>query len=303
MSTSAPPSLPAKRRERRRDRIALAVLALLSRLPFGLRVRVAGWLGQHLVGRLSRIRARVRDSIRHFLPELPEAEVRRIAGVVPGNLARLATEVLSPDDLARVAASIPPQGPGLAALERARAEGRAAILVSAHFGNYDVPRLALNARGYRIGGYYKDIDSPALNARYVRAIEASGAPMFPDTSEGLKGLLRFLRKGGMFGILIDLDRPNGVLLDFLGQPTRTVLSIAEMALKYDALVVPVFGIRTPEAPGFRILIDTPVPHGAPATMTQALNDSFAAQVRAHPEQWVWWHNRRKKTHPGRDADR
>ncbi|MCL4674523.1 MAG: lysophospholipid acyltransferase family protein [Pararhodobacter sp.] len=302
MRPSAPATHPGKYREKRRDRLALVILAVLSRLPFGLRIRVAGWVGQHLVGRVSKIRGRVLGSVRHFLPDLPDPEARRIAAAVPGNLARLATEVLSPDDLARVAARVPPEGPGLAALEEARAQGRAAILVSAHFGNYDVPRLALNARGYRIGGYYKDIDSPALNARYVRAIEASGAPMFPDTSEGLKGLLRFLRGGGMFGILIDLDRPNGVLLDFLGQPTRTVLSIAEMALKYDALVVPVFGIRLPGPPGFRIVIDTPVPHGDPETMTQALNDSFAAQVRANPEQWVWWHNRRKKDHPGRGTN-
>ncbi|WP_417587543.1 lysophospholipid acyltransferase family protein [Pararhodobacter oceanensis] len=283
--------------ETRRDRLGMAYLSLLSYLPFPARVRLSGWLGEHLVGRLSSVRRKVRAAVAHFMPDLPEAEAQRIAAQVPGNLARLATEILSPEDLARLAATVPPEGPGFAAIEEAKAQGRAAILVSAHFGNYDVPRLSLNARGYHIGGFYKAMSSPALNDLYVRSVSASGAPMFPDTSEGLKGLLRFMRKGGMFGILIDLDRPNGVLIDFLGRPTRTVLSIAEMALKYDALVVPVFGIRTPEAPGFRIHIDTPVAHSTPEQMTQDLNARIGAQVRAHPAQWVWWHKRRKPDHP------
>ncbi|MCB1409823.1 MAG: lysophospholipid acyltransferase family protein [Rhodobacter sp.] len=288
------------RPERTRDRVLLGLVSMLMRLPYPVRVRGAGVVGR-LIGRLSSMRRRVADAVRHFRPDLPEPEVRRIATRVPGNLARMVTEVLSAGDLAARVADLPLQGPGAEALAQARAQGRPAILVSAHFGNYDAWRLALIAQGYPVGGYFKELGSPALNDRYLRAVQASGAPMFPDTGEGLRALVRFLRGGGMLGILMDLDRPQGVMLDFLGQPTRTVLSMAEMALKYDAVLVPIWGIRTDTAPGFRIWIDAPVPASDPRTMTQALNDAFAAQVRAHPEQWVWWHNRRKATHPAAAA--
>ena len=235
------------------------------------------------------------------MPDLPADEARRIAAQVPGNLARMITEILSADDLAALAATLPLEGPGLAALQAARDTGRPAILVSGHFGNYDAWRLALIAQGYNVGGYFKELGNDALNAHYVRAVTASGQPMFPNTGDGRKALIRFLRAGGMLGILIDLDRPQGVAVDFLGKPTRTVLSMAEMALKYDAVLVPIYGIRTPAAPGFRVWIDDAIPASDPLTMTQALNASFGAQVRAHPAQWVWWHNRRKKTHPDYDA--
>lgn len=280
-----------------RDRLTLALVGALMRLPFRPRVALAGWIGRVMIGGLSSLRRRVAASVRHFLPDLPADEVDRIAREVPGNLSRMIVEVLSARDLAALARTLPIDGPGLAALDDAHATDRPAILVSAHFGNYDAWRLALIARGYKVGGYFKELGSPATNAVYVRAVEASGMPMFPDSGEGRKAMIRFLRAGGMLGILIDLDRPNGVMLDFLGKPTRTVLSMAEMALKYDAVLVPIWGIRTPGAPGFRVQVDAPVPHSDPETMTQALNDAFAAQVRAHPEQWVWWHNRRKKTHP------
>ena len=284
--------------EKRRDRLSMTLVSGLMWLPFGMRVAVAGWIGRNLIGRFSPLRRRVAASVRHFMPELATDQVSRIATAVSGNLARMIVEILSAEDLARLAATLPIEGPGLAALDEAHAQGRPAILVSGHFGNYDAWRLALIARGYNIGGYFKELGSPAMNDRYVRAVSASGQPMFPDTGEGRKRLIRFLRSGGMLGILADLDRPKGVLVDFLGQPTRTVLSMAEMALKYEAVLVPVFGIRTPDKPGFRVWIDEPIAHGDALGMTQALNDSFGAQVRAHPEQWVWWHNRRKKDHPG-----
>ncbi|MCW1934220.1 lysophospholipid acyltransferase family protein [Pararhodobacter zhoushanensis] len=288
---------PTPRRVTPRDRATLALVGLLMRLPFGPRVRLAGWLGRTVIGRFGALPRRVAQAVHHFRPELPEVEVQRIAREVPGSMARMITEVLSGPDLAALAATLPLEGPGLAALDDAHATGRPVILVSAHFGNYDAWRLALIARGFAIGGYFKELGSPALNARYVEAVSASGAPMFPDTGEGLRRLVKFLRGGGMLGILCDLDRPQGVMLDFLGQPTRTVLSMAEMALRYDALLVPIWGIRTPGKPGFRVQIDAPVPASDAETMTQALNDAFAAQVRAHPEQWIWWHNRRKGSHP------
>ncbi len=287
----------SQRPDTRRNRITLALMQALMRLPFRTRVRVAGWIGVHILGHLGHFRGKVAAAVRHFMPELPEAEVRRIAREVPGNFARMIVEVYSSRDFATIAASIPLVGPGLDALEQARVEGRPTVLVSAHFGNYEAWRLGLWAQGFNVGAYFKEQTSPGLNSPYVDAILASGQPTFFDTLEGRKGMIRFLRAGGILGILIDVDRPNGVLLDFMGQPTRTVLSMAELALKYDAVLVPAFGIRTPEAPGFRVLIDAPVPHSDAVTMTLALNAAFGAQVRAHPEQWVWWHNRRKKSHP------
>ncbi|GAB1379016.1 lysophospholipid acyltransferase family protein [Pararhodobacter aggregans] len=296
MTTDPDPSPDAPAPERLRDRVTLALVTGLMVLPFGIRAPLAGFIGRTL-GRFTSIRRRVTEAVHHFRPDLPEAEVRRIALAVPGNLARMIVEVVSARDMAALAATLPIEGPGLAALDQAQAEGRPVILVSAHFGNYDAWRLALIHRGYTIGGYYKELGSPAMNRHYVEAVSASGQPMFPDTNEGLRNVVRFLRKGGMLGILMDLDRPNGVLIDFLGKPTRTVLSMAEMALRYDALLVPVWGIRTKAKPGFRVQVDAPIPPSDPETMTAALNQAFGAQVIAHPEQWVWWHNRRKKSHP------
>lgn len=279
-----------------RDRLSLTAVRLLLALPFGLRVRVAYALGRWLVGPFSSMRRKTRAALDHFLPDLPPAQAERIAAMVPGNFARLIIEVLSGRDLARLSKNTPIEGPGWNALQAARDAGRPAILVTAHFGNYDAMRWTLIDRGFPLGGYFKEMGNPVLTAEYLKRATAPGQPLFADTPEGLKKTLRFLKGGGMLGILIDLDRPNGTLLPFLGKPTRTVLSMAELALRYDALLVPVYGIRTAQGL-FRLLVDTPVEPSDPLQMTTALNDSLGAQIRANPAQWVWWHNRRKPGHP------
>ena len=79
----------------------------------------------------------------------------------------------------------------------------------------------------------------------------------------------------------------------LGRSAKTALSAAEMALKYNCLLVPTYGVRHKNGNDFDLIIEDPIPHSDAKSMTQALNDSLAAQVRANMDQWFWIHNRWK----------
>ena len=104
-------------------------------------------------------------------------------------------------------------------------------------------------------------------------------------------MLRFLKGGGMLAIVLDQYKHGGAALDFLGKPAPTALSPAELALRYEAPLVPIYILRQPDGLSFRIITEAPIPHGDPRVMTQALNDSLAVQVRAHMGQWLWSHRR------------
>ena len=88
-------------------------------------------------------------------------------------------------------------------------------------------------------------------------------------------------------LLFDQHVMHAPILDFMGEPARTALSAAELALRYDALLIPFYGIRQPDGLSFQTLLEAPVPHSDAQTMTQAINDSLAAQVAKRPEQWFW----------------
>lgn len=290
MTDSKPPFRPDHWLQ---DRLARGLIWALLRLPYGWRVPLCGWVMARLVAPVAGYSARVRENLALILPDMPEAEVRRLIRAVPDNMGRTIIEIYSGAEFVARAAAMPPQGPGLAAMQEAQQTGRPVILVTGHFGNYDASRAALIARGFRVGGLYKPMKNRFFNEHYKAAIARIGTPLFPRGRAGLAEMVRHLRGGGALGILIDQHMRHGAPLTFFGHEAMTALSAAELALKYDALVVPTYAIRQPDGLSFDILVEAPIPHGTPEAMTQALNDSLEAVVRRHPEQWFWIHRRWK----------
>jgi KDO2-lipid IV(A) lauroyltransferase len=275
------------------DRFLRGLIWVLMRLPYRLRVPLCGWAVAHLVAPLAGYRARVRDNLAHVLPDLPRAEVERMARTVPDNVGRTVIEIYSGAEFIAHAVRHPLTGAGVAALEAAHQAGRPVILVTGHFGNYDASRAALIARGYRVGALYMPMANGYFNEHYERAIGTIGRPLFPRGKKGLGEMVRHLRSGGMLGMLIDQNMGHGAPLTFFGKTALTALSAADLALKYDALLVPTYGIREPDGLSFTIVVEPPIPHSTPEAMTQALNDSLEALTRRHMDQWFWIHRRWK----------
>lgn len=280
-----------------RTRAVLWLIRALLVLPYGLRVPLCGWVMAWIIAPLAGYRARVRENLVRILPDLPRSEVRRLMRAVPDNVGRSLIEIWSGPEFVARAMQAPVTGPGLAVLEEARASGRPVVLVTGHIGNYDAARAALIGRGFRIGALYRAMDDAAFNAAYVRAIEAVGEPMFPRGRRGMGEMLRFFKGGGMLAFAIDQHIGHGAELSFLGHTARTALSAAELALKYDALLVPFYGLRRPDGMSFEVVIEAPVPRGSAEAMTQALNDSLDVLVRRYPDQWFWIHRRWKGPRP------
>ncbi len=270
-----------------------AIIAPLMRLPLARRVALMGRASSALIAPVAGYRARIRENLAHVMPDLPATEVTRLVRNVPNNMGRALIEQLSGAEFAAHAASTPLAGPGLDAMAQAKAEDRPVILVTGHLGNHLAGVVALRAQGFDFGGLYMPLHNRIVNTRYVAALEHFLNPPFPRGREGLGAMLRHLREGRMLGMLIDQDMEHGAVLDFMGKPARTALSAAELALKFDAVLVPGYAIRQPDGLTFRATIEAPVPHSDAATMTQVLNDSLSAQVRLHMDQWLWTHRRWK----------
>jgi Kdo2-lipid IVA lauroyltransferase/acyltransferase len=279
------------------DRALRALIWVLLRLPYRLRVPLCGWVLSRVISPLAGYDRRIRDNLALVLPGLPQAEVRRITRAVPDNVGRTVIEIYSGAEFVARALQNPLTGEGVTALEEAHRLNRPVILVTGHFGNYDASRAALIARGYRVGALYMPMANPYFNAHYVRAISGIGTPLFPRGRAGLGDMIRHLRAGGMLGMLVDQHMRHGEQLTFFGQEALTALSAAELALKYDALLIPTYAIRRADGLSFDIIVEAPIPKGSPEAMTQALNNSLEALVRQHLDQWFWIHRRWKGKRP------
>lgn len=274
-----------------KDKLADLVFRLLmgiaTVLPFAARVRFFGWIVAHLIGPVAGFARRIRANVALVMPDMTEPDTRRLIRAVCDNIGRTLIETYSGNEFKIRAATSPTRGEGFAALEQARQDGRAVVFVSGHFGNYDVLRSWLGSRGQAVGALYRPFPNAHFDAHYRAAIGAISGPIFPRGRRGLAELLRHVREGGWVGMLIDQHKADGAPLTFMGKTAMTALSAAEIALRYNALLVPFYGIRQPDGLTFELLIEAPIEHTTPEQMTQAVNDSLETQVRAHMGQWFW----------------
>ena len=270
-----------------------SILSTALAVPYRWRVPFVGLVTSHIIAPLAGYRRRIRRNLEYTFPNMARADIDQIVRAVPNNMGRVLIEIFSGQEFVERVRDIPILGDGAKALEQAHTENRPAVLVSGHLGNYEVPRAALIARGYRVGGLYKPMNNPYFAAQFEKAFTEIGKPVFRRGRRGFAEMLRFLRSGGMVGFLVDQYMAHGENLNFFGKPARTAVSAAELALKYDALLVPIYGIRRANGLDFDILVEPPIPHSTASQMTQALNDSLENLVRQHMDQWLWVHRRWK----------
>ncbi len=272
---------------------ASALLGLTRLLPYRLRVPFAGWAVLHLAAPLAGWTTRVRLNLALIWPDLPKAEVKRLTAAVCNNVGRTLAELYSPQEFKAQVKDTPIRGAGLTEILAARARGQAVILVSGHFGNHDIARAVLAGHGLNVGALYRPQQNPFVEKHFRATIGAISEPIFARGRKGLTEMVSHLKQGGMLGILIDQHVYQGAALNFMGHRALTATSAADLALRYDCLLVPVYGIRQKDGINFELVVEDPIPKGTPEAMTQAVNTSLERQVTAHPEQWFWIHRRWK----------
>ncbi|MGA9433390.1 MAG: lysophospholipid acyltransferase family protein [Roseobacter sp.] len=287
----APPSAGKRTLDYLSNLAIEAIIAIGLALPYAWRVKLVGRIMQHVVGPLAGYRARALDNLAFIWPDKPLADRKAIANRCLNNVGRTFIENYSSKQFPERLADNPLEGAGVAALEAAASQGQPVILVTGHYGNYEAVRAALVARGYDVGGLYRNMRNPYFNAHYVRTMEAFGGPVFPQGRKGTAGFVRHLKQGGQLVLLFDQHVRRAPVMDFLGKPARTAVSAAELALRYNAVLVPFYGIRGPDGLSFNTVLEAPIPHSTPNQMTQEVTDSLARRVMEDPTQWFWVHKR------------
>lgn len=260
-------------------------------LPYRRRVPAMGWIVRRIIGPLAGYRRQAMENLTLIYPNMAAAERRRIADAVCDNFGRTLIENYSGAVFGAHLKDAPITGNGLAAVAKAQAEGRPVIFVTGHFGNHEAPRQVLTAMGYQIGGLFRPMQNQFFNVHYARTMTEMSGPVFEQGHRGTMGFVRFLRGGGMGTLLFDVRVVKVPKIDFLGHPALTATSAADFALKFNALLVPYFGIRQPDGLSFEIAIENPIEHTDALTMTTEMTRRLEARIADNPEQWFWVHRR------------
>lgn len=187
---------------------------------------------------------------------------------------------------------------GLDHLKAAAAQGRGVLLLTAHFGNWELLAAAHILSGYPLSVVARRMDLPLLD-RFVSRLRVGSGVEVIDKRDAFRGVIGALRRGRMVAVLLDQNasRREGVFVPFFGRSASTSRGLALLALWSGAPVVPVF-IRRAGSGRHWLMIDPPVP--PPATgdrehdvlaLTAEFSRIIESRIRQWPEQWLWMHER------------
>ena len=273
--------------------LALAGLLVLAVGPFLLApadwtVRAFGAAGRRLLP-LFPAAARIRDNRALLgLTGAPEAE-RRLEAGVGDNFGRVLAEYVRMPDFAR--GRDRRRATGLDHLRAAVEAGRGAVLVSAHYGNWEAVRLAARDAGVEVGILYRSFNNAGFDRLSRSRIAVAGEPVMHKGREGARALLAHLRKGGAMLVLIDQRQSKSPALPFLGRPALTATGVASICLRTGAALIPARAARAADGLSFDVAFEAPIPHGRAEAMTAEANRRIGRWIAEHPEQWFWLHRR------------
>jgi KDO2-lipid IV(A) lauroyltransferase len=185
----------------------------------------------------------------------------------------------------------------LLAAERA---GRGVIVLSAHFGCWEVVPLALGATSRPLASVGRPLDNPWVDRWLQRLRTRFGNRSLPKRG-AIREMFRTLERGERLGLLLDQRvRPSeGIEVPFFGHPAWTSSLVARLALRTGAAVVGVASYPEPRG-RFRIRFEPPLtacgPDNPKSTLefTQTLLEQDERTIRGQPELWFWFHDRWKR---------
>ena len=270
------------------------VLAIGRILPFWLRGKMFGLLGELIVMYLPKAKKRVHRGLITVFPDLSKKEINSITKKVGCNTALTLSELLMNDDYKKRKKLISADGEGFETLKEAKSNGQGAIIVSAHFGQWEAIRHHLAENNMETGAVYRKNNNPFYERLFLKSIKYGGLPIIARGGKGNINMIRHLKKGGFFALLVDQDSHSGKQIKFLGQDARTTTAPAEMALRYDLPLVPVFAVRQENGQNIKLEYEEAIIHTDAITMTNEINDRISARIQKNPEQWYWLHNRWNK---------
>jgi phosphopantetheine--protein transferase-like protein len=198
------------------------------------------------------------------------------------------------------------------ALIAAQAQGKGTLILTGHFGNWEVATIAGIANHPEVRGRFhfvrRAIKPQWLDRLVTRRFNEAGFGVFPKRGS-LDAMLERLAQGDVIVFPFDQHArpPDGIEVDFFGAPAWTFKSLAIIALATGAPVVPATSWREPD--GRHVLrfetaiapIECENTGEAIRRNTRAYNAKLEELVLRRPEQWYWVHRRWKTVERKRRA--
>ncbi len=301
-----------KRAARFLDRLEYGIFRAAFRafgaLPLPLALRLGAGLGELFYLGDRRDRRVALFNLRLAFPEKTAGEHARILRASCRNLGRMAAEFCHLPRLEAGHLSQSVRFADRAGWERAiaRAGQTGAVILTAHFGNWELLAYVHGLLGHPITLVHRAMRNRVFDEA-ITAVRAGAGTRAIKKRAAAKEALRTLEQHGMVAIPADQNQifSYGVFVDFFGMPACTTPGPARLAMLTGAPVFPVFLVREGEGGRHRIevlpeveMVTTGDRAADIRANTQRCTAVIEDMIRRYPEQWIWFHKRWKTRPPG-----
>lgn len=264
---------------------------------------IAHLIGDFLYRTLKIRRTLVEENLTLTFPKKNSGEITAIARQVYRNQAENFIEVLrlpmikTAEDASRLL-----DLDARLLLSKTRDQQKGCVLVSAHFGNWELMALCAGLLMAPLTIVVKELRNHAIDRKINSWRTMQGNSIVYDWQAVRKGL-RTLREGGFLSILGDQSDPGGSFFsEFLGRRTAVFLGPAFLALKAG---VPIFVVMCRRTGEDRYTIDIEEIDVSDFGSSRADAEELALRytkvieryIYNYPEEWFWLHNRWKRSEP------
>jgi KDO2-lipid IV(A) lauroyltransferase len=236
-------------------------------------------------------------NLEQCFPKRPAAERRAIGRSTFAHFGKVLLKLLTFSALtpAQMLASAEYEGEDRVRL--AYGKGKGVLFFTGHFGFWELQALAHGVKFRPIGVLARSLDNPPLNDLLERIRTRTGNTVIYRQG-AVRKVLKLLAAGEGVALLIDqhMHSADAIYVNFFQRPAATTSTLAAIALRTGAVVIPVFALPLPGG-RYHFVYEAPVPPPAEdgpdavREFTQRCTDVLEMHVRRHPDLWLWMHRR------------
>ena len=181
-------------------------------------------------------------------------------------------------------------------LEKISQNKKPVIFISGHFANFELMSMEITKNKINLATIYRPLNNFFLNPvmEYLRKKYVCKEQIKKGRS-GLKICIDYLKKNFSIALMIDQRLGEGERVLLFDKKAHTTSLPAQLALKYNIDIVPVF-IERRESQIFKIKVQNPINVSnikSKSEITLKLNQILEKMIVKNPDQWIWTHDRWK----------
>ena len=185
-------------------------------------------------------------------------------------------------------------------LEQIKKNNEPVIFYSGHFANFELMAMELDKFGIKAAAIYRPLNNFLLNPimEYLR-MKYICPNQIPKGRMGMREIISRIKDGYSIALMVDQRVGEGLRIPFFNKPAHTTTVPAQLALKYNCRLVPIF-LERKEGINFEMTVHEPyeIQKTGDAdrdtkSITLKINQLIEKMIIKNPTQWLWSHNRWK----------